>query len=113
MLPGFGWAFGDGSSTCPVGFYNPGYNTRKCTKCAGSLTTLGEGSKAPQECVAPPGFSYQRGRAVPCGRGFYKPLTGNVDCTPCPDGWTTKFNTSGMMAPTDCQCERALCSAAG
>ena len=32
VAPGFGWAAGDASAACPQGFYNPGYNTRKCTQ---------------------------------------------------------------------------------
>lgn len=102
VLPGYAWAMGDGATPCPVGSYNPGYNTRKCVACPGSLTTMGEGSTAPQACQAPAGAFYLRGKAVACAKGTYKDKIGNVDCTPCPVGWTTPSDSATLTQPSDC-----------
>jgi hypothetical protein len=32
VLPGYGWGAANASAACDVGFYNPGFNTRACTK---------------------------------------------------------------------------------
>lgn len=100
--PGIGWGPGDTSAPCPVGFYNPGYNNRKCTKCPGSLTTLRDGSFSSQDCMAPKGHYYMRGKAVPCARGTYKDYTANNDCDECPEGITTPANTSAQIERTSC-----------
>jgi hypothetical protein len=102
VQPGYGWGPGDASAICDVGYFNPGYNSRKCTPCAGGLTTPGQGSKAPQECMAPAGFYYLRGKAVACARGTYKASFGNADCTPCPDGVTTANGTVAATSPAAC-----------
>ena len=79
--PGYGWAPGDASVACDIGFYNPGYNNRKCTRCPGSLTTGNQGTVNLQDCKAGPGYYFLSGKAVACAEGFYKPAIGNVDCT--------------------------------
>ena len=83
---GYGWGAGDTTACCPQGFYNPGFNTRKCTKCPGSLTTLAPCSAASQDCMAPKGSYYFRGKAVACARGTYKESVANNDCDECPEG---------------------------
>ena len=55
VLPGYGWAPGNSSVICPVGTYNPGYNSRTCSRCPGGLTTPTTGSNSSQACVAPAG----------------------------------------------------------
>ena len=89
VLPGYGWAPGDASSSCPTGTYNPGFNARKCTPCPGGLTTAAPLSTTSQECVAGVGFYYLRGKAVACARGTYKNATANRDCDKCPTGVST------------------------
>ncbi|KIZ04286.1 hypothetical protein MNEG_3672 [Monoraphidium neglectum] len=102
VKPGFGWGTGDTSAACDAGFYNPGYNTRKCTKCPGDLTTLGTNSNSTQDCQAPIGSYYLRGKAVACARGTYKTFVGNQDCTSCPTGVTTVAGEVGKTASSDC-----------
>ena len=85
VQPGYGWAPGNNAAVCPVGFYNPGYNTRPCSSCPGGMTSP-EGSLSSQSCVAPPGYYYQRGRAVPCAQGYYKATTESSNCDACPEG---------------------------
>ena len=60
VLPGYGWASGNNAALCPVGFYNPGYNTRTCSRCPGGLTTAGPGANSTQDCVAPAGAGHER-----------------------------------------------------
>jgi hypothetical protein len=104
--PGYGWGNADTSAVCDTGFYNPGYNTRRCAPCPGGLTTAATGTTTPTQCVAPPGYYYMRGKAVACPKGFYKSLLGNADCLACPDGFTTKDGEVAKTAHTDCNCER-------
>lgn len=99
--PGFGWQVGD-AVECPLGFYNPGMNTRRCTRCPGSLTTASKGAASPAMCMAPAGFFYSRGRAFPCARGSYKPNLGNHECTACPTGFTTPPEEVAQMAKESC-----------
>ena len=96
--PGYGWAPGNNSVGCPVGYYNPGYNNRKCTRCPGSLTTAGPAAVNLQDCRAGPGFYYVSGKAVACAEGFYKSYVGNFDCNECPVGFTTP---QGLVGQTD------------
>ncbi|KAI8470025.1 MAG: hypothetical protein J3K34DRAFT_521703 [Monoraphidium minutum] len=103
VLPGYAWAMGEGSTQCLAGFYNPGYNTRRCNKCPGGLTTAGPGAAAPAECVAPPGYYKNGGRAVACARGSYKTALGNTDCTECPEGFTTVDGQVAKKSPSDCK----------
>ncbi|KAI8467396.1 MAG: hypothetical protein J3K34DRAFT_523791 [Monoraphidium minutum] len=102
VLPGYGWEPGDGALKCAQGWYNPGYNTRKCTRCAGSLTTSAEGTAVPQECKAPAGHFFRRGNAVACAQGTYKEGIGNWDCAKCPEGWTTQLGAPARTSPQDC-----------
>ena len=108
MRPGYGWAAGDASAPCPLGFYNPGYNTRPCSRCPGGLTTRAEGALSPAECVAPAGSYYLRGKAIPCAQGTFKEAAGNVDCDECPDGFTTRFGDVGKVSRAECKCEQRL-----
>lgn len=65
---------------------------------------------ADTRCIKPPhcqGHAYMRGKAVPCGRGSYKDTAGNVDCTQCPEGFTTAATVVASENCTDCNCERA------
>jgi hypothetical protein len=102
---GYGWAPGNGSVICDAGAYNPGFNTRACTRCPGGLTTADQGTNSSTACQAPAGFYYLRGKAIACAQGFYKPNLANADCTSCPDGWTTKFGEVSKTAAADCTCE--------
>ncbi len=54
--PGYGWTSSGAAVQCAVGFYNPGYNTRACTRCTGGLTTAAAGSQSSQSCIAPAGY---------------------------------------------------------
>lgn len=102
--PGYGWAAGDGSQECKVGFYNPGNNNRKCTRCPGGLTTASTGAFSTQQCGAPAGYFYLRGRAIACGKGTYKPEFGNSDyCHQCPNGFTTADGEVGKASAADCK----------
>lgn len=107
VLPGHGWGPGDESEPCPIGTYNSGYNTRRCTVCAGGLTTEQERSESVDQCVAPEGSFYLRGRAIACWRGSYKETTGTDGCEPCPEGFTTAEGQVGMTSPDNCTCEPA------
>ena len=85
-----------------MGFYNPGYNTRVCSKCPGGLTTANEGSTSTAQCKAPAGSYYLRGRAIACAQGTYKAQVANADCDECAAGLTTTFGEVGKTAVTDC-----------
>jgi hypothetical protein len=100
--PGYGWAAGDASDVCPQGYYNPGYNTRDCTKCPGGLTTVSTTSTSTAQCKAPAGFYYLRGRAIACAQGTYKTAIANADCDECAAGLTTTFGEVGKTAAADC-----------
>lgn len=102
VLPGYGWDFGDLSAECPIGMYNPGFNARKCTPCAGGLTTSATKSLSSQDCVAGKGFYYLRGKAVACARGTYKNSIANQDCDKCPTGISTANNTVSAIEATEC-----------
>ena len=41
---------------CEVGTYQPNFKSTSCFACGGTLTTLQEGSKQPEECVCREGF---------------------------------------------------------
>lgn len=101
--PGYGWADGDAAEECPIGTYNPGFNTRRCTRCSGGLTTNGTGSISSMACWAPPGYYYQRGAAEPCSKGTYKEDIGNDDCLSCPDGFTTELGKIAKTSHQDCK----------
>lgn len=90
------------------GFYNSGWNSRRCTKCPGSLTTVGVGTISSYSCAAPAGFAYQRGKAIPCAQGTFKAAIGNQPCDTCPDGFTTKFGLVSMKNASDCNCAWCL-----
>ncbi|GBF88748.1 hypothetical protein Rsub_01649 [Raphidocelis subcapitata] len=103
--PGYAWADGNGSDVCPAGSYNPGYNTRDCTKCPGGLTTVANTSTSTADCKAPGGSYYLRGRAIACAQGTYKAAIANADCDECSassPGLTTKFGEVGKLAISDC-----------
>jgi hypothetical protein len=102
VTPGYGWAEADASSICVVGFYNPGYNNRVCSKCPGGLTTAAEGSTSTAQCKAPAGSYYLRGRAIACAQGTYKANVANADCDECAEGLTTAFGEVGKTDVTDC-----------
>ncbi|KAI8470423.1 MAG: hypothetical protein J3K34DRAFT_521329 [Monoraphidium minutum] len=102
VKPGYGWGTGDTSAVCEQGWYNPGYNTRKCTKCPGSLTTTGNNMTSSQDCQAPIGSYYLRGKAVACARGTYKEYIGNNDCDECPIGMTTPLAQALLSNRTQC-----------
>ena len=91
--------------SCIAGFYNPGFNTRACTRCPGGLTTTAPGATSPADCVAPAGSYYLRGKSIPCAQGTFKAIAGNADCTRCPDGTTTAFGTVGATNTNACICE--------
>jgi hypothetical protein len=99
---GYGWAEGDGSDVCLQGYYNPGYNTRECTKCPGGLTTEGTESTSTAHCKAPAGFYYLRGRAIACAQGTYKAAIANADCDECDAGLTTPFGEVGKTDVAAC-----------
>jgi hypothetical protein len=101
---GYGWASGD-ATQCNPGYYNPGSNNRRCSRCPGGLTTASALSTDPTACVAPPGSYYLRGKAVLCAQGTWKNTTANEDCQECPAGITTAATESGKTAPADCACE--------
>jgi hypothetical protein len=98
---GYGWASGD-ATQCNPGYYNPGSNNRRCSRCPGGLTTASALSTDPTACVAPPGSYYLRGKAVLCAQGTWKNTTANEDCQECPAGITTAATESGKTAPADC-----------
>ena len=100
--PGYG-----PSGECGIGFYNPGGNTRACTRCPGGLTTATATAKSPAECVAPKGSYYLRGKALPCAQGTYKDFEGNADCQKCPDGTTTTVGAVGKTQASECNREFA------
>ena len=102
--PGYGWA-ASGATICPSGTYNPGYNTRACSKCPAGLTTTSTGKTSTQDCVAPPGYYYLRGAAVACAQGTFKVAAGNADCTKCPLGFTTQPGTVAAKLASACTCE--------
>ncbi|KAI8467373.1 MAG: hypothetical protein J3K34DRAFT_523771 [Monoraphidium minutum] len=102
VSPGHGWGPGDSSAPCAQGWYNPGFNTRKCTKCPGSLTTLGGNSNSSQDCVAPAGHYYLRGKAVACAQGTYKADIANTDCDECPEGFTTQPGRTAQTSAGAC-----------
>jgi hypothetical protein len=105
--PGFSWGPGDSSTPCTTGFFNPGYNTRRCTMCPGGLITLQPGATSATDCTSPPGYYYQRGKALPCPRGTYKESSGtNANCDTCPEGITTPGGQVAMSNRTACKCER-------
>jgi hypothetical protein len=101
---GYGWSTG-GGTPCPAGFYNPGNNNRRCSRCPGGLETENTNGETPDDCVAPPGYYYLRGKAVVCAQGSYKAGYINRDCDECGDGTTTKPNEVGKKAATDCDRE--------
>lgn len=103
--PGYGWT-ASGGVECVAGTFNPGYNTRACTRCPGGLTTTSPGSNRSQDCVAPAGNYFLAGKAVPCAQGTYKPSAGNQDCLKCPAGFTTEPGTVGKIPAISCTCER-------
>ena len=81
VLPGYGWASGNNAALCPVGFYNPGYNTRTCSRCPGGLTTAGPGANSTQDCVAPAGAGRQNMHAEPpASRGEGLELRHHLRC---------------------------------
>lgn len=100
MDSGFGWAPGNNAAICEQGFYNPGRNQRRCTRCPGGLTTAAEGAVHLMECGAPPGYMYVVGKAMACAKGTYKSEIGNTDCTQCPQGITTA--TVACESPSSC-----------
>jgi hypothetical protein len=102
---GYGWTTSGVASECPVGFFNPGGNQRKCTACPGGMTTASTQSTSAAACLAPAGYYYQRGKSVPCAQGTYQPAVGNTDCTPCPEGFTTAAGEVAKTLATDCKCE--------
>ena len=104
VVPGYGWA-ASGATICPIGSYNPGYNTRACSKCPAGLTTVAAGANSTAACVAPAGSYYQRGAAVPCAQGTFKVDAGNADCSKCPLGFTTAAGAVGAKTPNACSCE--------
>jgi hypothetical protein len=107
VRPGYGWAAGDGSAICDAGFYNAGRNKYSCARCGGGRTTAAQGANSSFACLAPPGHSSLRDKAIACAQGFYKTNLANADCTACPDGWTTKAGEVAKTAPADCTCEHA------
>jgi hypothetical protein len=102
--PGYGWVSGT-AVQCDKGYYNPGNNNRRCSKCPGGLDTSTGGQSDPTACVAPPGYYYLRGKAVACAQGSFKPDYNNTDCTQCPEGTTTEPGKVAKTAATDCACE--------
>jgi len=108
VVPGYGWASGNSSTVCQPGFYNPGFNTRACTRCPGGLMTETTAANTSTACLAPAGYYYLRGKAIACAQGFFKPSLANADCTSCNLGWTTQFGAVAKTAATDCVCEFAL-----
>lgn len=104
VKPGYGWTPGDmPAALCPVGFYSPGLNNRRCTRCPGGLTTVAPGSTAVQDCGAPAGSFYLSGKAMPCAKGSFKAEIGNTDCQICPDGFTTAPGTVAATDAADCK----------
>jgi hypothetical protein len=80
-------------------------STRRCTRCAASLTTKNEGAVSPADCEAPAGSYFHRGAAIACASGTYKDLVGNEACTQCPKGFTTPADVVGCTSGTECKCE--------
>jgi hypothetical protein len=87
---------------CEKGFYNPGNNNRRCSKCPGGLDTPTGSQSDPTACVAPPGYYYLRGKAVACAQGSYKTDYNNTDCMQCPEGTTTEPGKVAKTAAADC-----------
>lgn len=106
--PGYGFNRGGAAIACAEGFYNPGFNTRPCSKCPAGLTTNGGTKTSLQQCVAPEGYYYLGGKAVACAQGTYKTDKANRDCSECATGWTTKFGEVGKTNENACNCELFL-----
>jgi hypothetical protein len=98
----------DGAYRCPKGFWSAGLSARRCAICNSGMTTAREGAVSPTECEAEPGHYFLHGRAPPCARGTYKEEIGNVDCSICPDGFTTPPHTSAAITRATCNCEQTF-----
>ena len=85
VAPGYGWVNGD-AVECAEGSYNPGFNTRACTRCPGSLTTESTRSNSTAACLADRGHYYLRGKAVACAQGTYKDFQGQLRLQRMPRG---------------------------
>ena len=87
---------------CPLNFYNAGRNQLPCRSCPSVLITItkpdGAGGSSLRDCIAPPGYAFDRGSAKPCPRGSYKTAASNANsCTRCPVGLTTESTASTSL----------------
>ena len=86
---------------CDINFYNPGSNTLPCRRCPGGLVTQAVGSSNVKQCMAGPGYLFDKMVAKPCPRGTYKGVISTATaCSRCPAGLTTP--TTASLSNTNC-----------
>lgn len=111
--PGYGWDSVNGTAyVCPMGWFNPGWNKERCTKCGGgTITTDGPGSTSTDDCYVPAGHGTERGddgvtlSAAPCPLNTYGRESNtygldDVDCTKCLEN--THTENVGSVRTADC-----------
>jgi len=98
---------------CAIGFYNPDFAQRACTKCPavqdleGVTKDLGstKSSDCKQKCAAGHFYDEPTNLCRPCGFGNYQPEEGQFLCELCGVGLTTRTKraTSEAECREDCQ----------
>jgi len=98
---------------CAIGFYNPDFAQRACTKCPavqdleGVTKDLGstKSSDCKQKCAAGHFYDEPTNLCRPCGFGNYQPEEGQFRCELCGVGLTTRTKraTSEAECREDCQ----------
>eukprot|EP00882_Tetradesmus_deserticola_P016552 GHRQ01017686.1.p1 GENE.GHRQ01017686.1~~GHRQ01017686.1.p1 ORF type:complete len:238 (+),score=44.87 GHRQ01017686.1:412-1125(+) len=91
------------AALCGVGEYNGGSNTLPCQKCGAGLTTVGRGSTSAAQCLAPPGYYFDRATvsAKRCQKGTYSPsFSTSSSCMRCPADASTAVE--GATSPAAC-----------
>lgn len=93
---------GQKCTPCAIGFYNPDFAQRACTKCPVIRDTQGvtesEGAtsaeKCKQRCSAGHKYRLESELCDRCGFGYYQPEEGQFECISCGTGLTTRTKTA-------------------
>jgi len=94
---------------CAIGFYNPDYAQRACTKCPtvsdieGVTEVMGatSSSDCKEKCSAGEYYDKVTDLCRPCGYGRYQGLEGQFTCELCGVGLTTR--TKKALSKADCR----------
>jgi alpha-tubulin suppressor-like RCC1 family protein len=98
---------------CSNDTYSSATGLTACLACPANSMTGIEGSDSVYDCRCTPGYSFQNSTLTcePCPAGTYKPETGNVPCTPCPDARMSSW--PGSSDVSSCLCLQGFVELAG